>query len=286
MTMKIDKILNNNVAISHNEMNQEIVVMGKGLVFQKKEGCSIDPSKIEKTFILENKGISSQIAELLKGIPEIYLELSYNIIALAKDKLPHKLDDYLYVALFDHLSFAVERHGKGLDLKNPLLWEIRKYYREEFNIALEALEMINETLDIELPEDEAASIALHLVNSQLSGESMAETVKMTNMVNDILNIVKYYFQMDLDEDSINYDRFLTHLRFFAMRYVRQEKIENSYDNFLYEQIQKNYYKAYRCTKRISTYIEKHYDWHLSKDEMLYLTLHIQRLTNRNESGLK
>src|SRR5699024_10343070 len=153
----------------------------------------------------------------------------YNIIALAKDKLPHKLDDYLYVALLDHLSFAVERHGKGLDLKNPLLWEIRKYYREEFNIALEALEMINETLDIELPEDEAASIALHLVNSQLSGESMAKTVQVTGMVNDILNIVKYYFQMDLDEDSVNYERFLTHLRFFATRFIRKEKLKDTYD---------------------------------------------------------
>src|SRR5699024_4561389 len=167
--MKIKKVLNNNVAISHNELNQEFVVMGKGLAFQKKPGEPIDPTKIEKTFILENKDISNKIAELLKDIPEIYLELAYRIIDLAKAKLPHKLDDYLYVALIDHLSFAVERHKRGLDLKNALLWEIRKYYKREFQISLEALDIINNELDIELPKDEAASIALHLVNSQLSG---------------------------------------------------------------------------------------------------------------------
>src|SRR5699024_1678615 len=118
--MKIKKILNNNVAITHNELNQEIIVMGLGLAFQKKEGSKIDPRKIEKTFILENKGVSNKIAELLKDIPGIYLELAHQIIELARTSLPYQLDDYLYVALIDHLSFAVERHNQGYDLKNEI----------------------------------------------------------------------------------------------------------------------------------------------------------------------
>ncbi|MCF3942887.1 BglG family transcription antiterminator LicT [Oceanobacillus alkalisoli] len=278
--MKIKKILNNNVALTYNEINQEVVVMGLGLAFQKKEGDSIDPEKIEKTFILEHKGVSNKIAELLKEIPEIYLELAHQIIELAKSKLSYSLDDYLYVALIDHLSFAVERHKLGYDLKNALLWEIRKYYKEEYKIALEALDIINQELTIELPEDEAASIALHFVNSQLSGENMTKTVQVTEMVNDILNIVKYYFQMDLDEDSVNYERFLTHLRFFAMRFIRKEKLEDTYDEFLYEQIKLKYDKAYQCAERIASYIKKDYNWSISHDEILYLTLHIHRLTNR------
>lgn len=278
--MKIKKILNNNVAISDNEFNQEIVVMGKGLVFRKRIGSSIDPAKIEKTFVLENKGISIKIAELLEDIPEIYLELAYKVITLAKDNLPYKLNDYLYVALIDHLNFAVERHKRGLDLKNPLLWEIRKYYKQEFLISLEALELINKELEITLPEDEAASIALHLVNSQLSGENIATMIQVTEMVNDILNIVKYYFQMELDQESVNYERFLTHLRFFAIRFIRKEKAQNTYDDFLYEQIKLKYNEAFRCTKRIADYLKNYYDWTISQDETLYLTLHIHRLSNR------
>ncbi|WP_440896498.1 BglG family transcription antiterminator LicT [Amphibacillus sp. Q70] len=279
--MKIKKILNNNVAISDNELNQEIVVMGKGLVFQKKIGSSIDPTKIEKTFVLESKGISTKIAELLEDIPEIYLELTFKVITLAKDKLPYKLNDYLYVALLDHLNFAVERHRRGLDLKNPLLWEIRKYYKQEFLISLEALELINKKLEMTLPEDEAASIALHLVNSQLSGENVATTIQVTEMVNDILNIVKYYFQMEFDEESINYERFLTHLRFFAIRFIRKEKAQNTYDDFLYEQIKLKYNEAFRCTRRIADYLKDYHDWIISQDEILYLTLHIHRLSNRD-----
>src|SRR5699024_8895937 len=202
--MKIKKILNNNVAISHNELNREIIVIGKGLAFQKKEGTPLNPDKIDKTFVLDNKGVSNKIAELLKDIPEIYLDLSHRIISAAKKEIPYQLDEYLYVALIDHLSFAVERHKQGLELKNALLWEIRKYYKQEFQVSLEALGMINEELDTDLPEDEAASIALHFVNSQISGEDMFKTIQMTEMVNDILNIIKYYFQMDLGKESISY----------------------------------------------------------------------------------
>src|SRR5699024_11258474 len=105
--MKIKKILNNNVAITHNEFNQEIVVMGLGLAFQKKEGSKIDPKKIEKTFILENKGVSNKIAELLKDIPEIYLELSHKIIALTKSNISYKIIKYYYVDIIDSFNFNV-----------------------------------------------------------------------------------------------------------------------------------------------------------------------------------
>src|SRR5699024_12357216 len=98
--MKIKKILNNNVAITHNEFNQEIVVMGLGLAFQKKEGSKIDPKKIEKTFILENKGVSNKIAELLKDITELYLELAHQIIVLAKSNLEYIIYDLLIVDVF------------------------------------------------------------------------------------------------------------------------------------------------------------------------------------------
>ncbi|MFD2508866.1 CAT RNA binding domain-containing protein [Halalkalibacter alkalisediminis] len=34
--MKIKKVFNNNVVIANNQQNQEVVVMGRGLAFQKR----------------------------------------------------------------------------------------------------------------------------------------------------------------------------------------------------------------------------------------------------------
>jgi beta-glucoside operon transcriptional antiterminator len=280
--MEIKKILNNNVVVSENESNQEIVVMGRGLAFQKKVGQTIDPTQIEKTFVLENHGIAEKLAKLLRDTSEKYLNISARIIDYAQTRVPYKLDEYLYVALTDHISFAITRSKQGIDLKNPLLWEIRKYYKQEFQVGLKAIEFIEKETGVALGEEEAASIALHLVNSQISGENMAAAVQITEMVNTILNIVKYHFKMELDEESVNYERFLTHLRFFAIRFVRKEKLEESADQFFFEQIQLKYPDAFACTKKIVTYLQNQFNLSLTMDEQIYLTVHIHRVSNRHK----
>lgn len=280
--MEIKKVLNNNVILSEDANNQEIVVMGRGLAFQKKIGDMVDLSKVEKTFVLEKQGISDKLADLLADASELYLDIAYKILTYAKSQLSYKLDDYLYVALTDHLSFAISRHKQGIELKNALLWEIRKYYKQEFKVALKALEIIESETNVKLGEDEAASIALHLVNSQLTGENVEAAVHVTKMVNSILSIVKYHYNMTLDETSINYERFLTHLRFFALRYLRKEKTEEESDAFLFEQVKNKYDNAYLCTEKIANFVEKTYQWEITNDDKIYLIIHIQRVTNRHE----
>lgn len=51
-----------------------------------------------------------------------------------------------------------------------------------------------------MDENEAASIAMHLVNSQVSGEGLESISKVVTTVNDILTIVKYHFNVTLDEN--------------------------------------------------------------------------------------
>lgn len=49
------KIFNNNVVLTQNDNHVEIVVMGRGLAFQKKVGEEIEGSKVEKTFVIHSK---------------------------------------------------------------------------------------------------------------------------------------------------------------------------------------------------------------------------------------
>ncbi|SDJ98611.1 BglG family transcription antiterminator LicT [Sediminibacillus albus] len=281
--MKIKKVLNNNVVITENEQQQELVVMGRGLSFQKKVGQSVDESKIEKTFVLQNTGTSEKLVQLLKYTSEKYLDIASEILEYAQAELPYKLDEYLYVALTDHISFALSRQKQGIQLKNNLLYEIRKYYNREYEIGVKSLGIIEEHTGIRLDEDEAGSIALHLVNSQISGDNMETAVQVTGMVNNILNIVKYHYQMKLDDASINYERFITHLRYFSIRFIRKEKMEDTVDDFMFEQVQRKYEKAYACTEKINIYLNKNFNWSLSRDEQVYLTVHIHRVTYRQQN---
>ncbi|MFD2707150.1 BglG family transcription antiterminator LicT [Salibacterium lacus] len=279
--MKIKKVYNNNVILTENEQGQEMVVMGRGLAFGQQKGDVVHDDKVEKTFVLEDHAVSEKLAELLKDVPEKFLELSEQIISMAKQELGVKLDDYLYVALTDHLNFALHRHKQGLRLQNALSWEIRKYYRAEFDVALKALDIIREETGMELEEDEAASITLHLVNSQMSGEKLDSIVQVVTIVNDLLTIVKYHFGIELDEKSLNYERFVTHLRFFAWRLIRNERASyDTGDDFLFNQVKQQYRQAYECSRKMAAYVENTYEWTVSKDEMIYLTVHVHRVTSR------
>ena len=63
--MKISKVLNNNVVITTDEKQNEIIVMGRGIAFKKKVGDDISGQTIDKVYRLENRTIASQFQELL-----------------------------------------------------------------------------------------------------------------------------------------------------------------------------------------------------------------------------
>lgn len=277
--MIINKVLNNNVVTIISENGEEAVVMGRGLAFQKKKGDEIDESKIEKIFVLENKSINEKLLTLVNDIPAKYLEVTEEIIKYAENKLNTKLNENIYLTLTDHISFAISRFEKNLEIKNAMLWDIKRLHRDEFEIGIHALKIIKEYLYVELPEDEAASIAMHILNGELDQE-MPEIVDMIRLIEEILKMVKYHFNIEFDEESINYYRFVTHLKFFTQRLSSGRYYEDN-DNDLFDMIKLKYPKSYECTKRIEGFVKQKYNTQLTKEEMLYLIIHTARVVHEN-----
>lgn len=274
----ISKVINNNVVSAYDDEQHELVIMGRGIAFQKKSGDPIDEERIEKVFSIQNKDISEKFKTLLYDIPIEYMQVCEAIIDHARTTLNKNLNDSIYVTLTDHITFAIERHQKGMDIKNALLWEIKRLYKEEFMCGVEAIRIIQDKLNIHLPADEAGFIAMHIVNAELN-EEMPNVIQITKLIQDILNIVKYHFQIDLDEESLNYFRFVTHLKFFGQRLFNETQME--YQNeFLYEVVKEKNTAAFQCAEKINDYVQKEYNRSLIEDEMLYLTLHIDRVVKR------
>lgn len=272
------KIFNNNAILAKDLSKQEIVIMGRGVGFKKSVGDQVDENLIEKTFILKQKDASEKFKLLLEDIPTEHVSLCYDIIEYAKNMLSVELNDYIYITLTDHISYALKLFDEGLNRPNALIWEIKKFYPKEFEIGLKALDLIQSETNKKLPEDEAGNIALHLINAQTnnSGNKVEDIAHQTKMIQDILNIIKYTYNIALNEKSLNYERFVTHLRFFFQRLSKNEKMEKEEDDFLLKQVKTKYKKAYECMLKIQKYLEKE----LSDEEQLYLTIHIQRVTQR------
>ncbi|QZY85472.1 BglG family transcription antiterminator LicT [Exiguobacterium acetylicum] len=273
--MIIHQIFNNNVISVFDEAGRERVVMGKGIGFKRNSGQTILASDVEKVFYLDDAGNHERFKLLLQEIPEEIIVLTDDIVTIAKLTLGKKLNELVYIALADHLHFALERHEKGLEIKNVLLWEIKRLYQDEFNVGLQALELVEEKFNIVLPEDEAAYIALHIVNAELN-EEMPNIVSMTKVIQEVLNLVKYHFALEWDENALAYHRFVTHLKFFAQRLVTRTEYEGD-ESALFDLVKMQYPKSYVCTEKIGSFIQTKYDYRLTDEEKLYLTVHITRL---------
>ena len=276
--MKVVKVINNNLIKSFDENGNETLVMGCGLGFKKTPGDQVDEKLIERIYTCNDRDNSNQLMKLLKKIPLENIQVTNQIISFAKASLGKKLNENVYITLADHISFALERQKDGVVIRNALLWEIKKFYNHEFLVGKESLSIIKNRLGITLPEDEAGFIALHLVNALMDDISIEKTTDMTKMIEKILNIIKYHFNLELDEYSIHYERFITHLKFFAQR-IFSETIISDDDTKFIEILKKQYKKEYECTMKVRDFIKQEYGCEITEDEMIYLTIHIKRITN-------
>lgn len=279
--MIINKILNNNVIISLDENNNEVIAMGKGIAYKKKCGEEVLDEQIDKIFTVSSKEMSNKFQEILEVIPLEHMRLSNEIINYAKESLGKKLNDSIYISLADHIYTSIQRFSDGIVVKNALLWETKRFYKDEFIIGMKALDMIEEKFKVRLSNDEAGFIALHIVNAQLD-ENLPVVQEITKVMNEITNIVKYNFNITFDEDSVYYYRFISHLKFFAQRLFNGKEYRDKNDDGLLDVIKVKYSDSYKCVKKISNFIKDKYFYDLSSEEMLYLTIHIEKIVQETK----
>lgn len=284
--MIIKRILTNNAVVIDDENQQEKIVCGKGIAFKKRPGMEIDEISINQTFILEGGGEYSRFEQLLKDVPLEYLELSSEIINMAKLEFAKKFKDNVIITLSDHLYVAIKRCREGMTISNPLLWDIKNFYEIEYDIGLRALELIKNKFHIQLPNDEAGFIVLHIVNVELDEDNMDHIFQVTKVIQEIMTIVKYHFHAEFDTSNVYYYRFITHLKFFALRLLKDNQFNEDEENELLDVVKDKYCTSYECVLKIKDFLEKKYNYTLQEDEIVYLTIHVHRVVHKTKGGMK
>ena len=272
----IEKVINNNIISAYEKSGAEVIVMGRGIGFKKKQGEVVPADQISKIFRIKSRTLTEQFKELLANMPLERVRISDEIISHAKDHLKLKLNQSIYVTLTDHINFAIERVSQGIEPQNALLWEIKRFYPQEFQLGIYALELIQDRLDILLPEDEAGFIALHFVNAEY-GTDIRDAVKFPDQMQAIVDIVERDLGILLDESSLHYERFMTHIKFLIQRIYRKELL-SSEDRELSLMMQRKYPREYQCSVKVAEYIMQATGCRLSEEEIMYLSVHIRRVT--------
>lgn len=276
--MVIKKIYNNNVLlVLDKKTNKELVVTGCGIGFKKSKGDLVELDKIEKKFLIQDDSFEEKINDLSKNVSDEIFNLTSQIIEYSEKVLENDLDEYVYISLTDHIYFALKRYNENMVIKNELLTEIRKIYKKEYEIGSWAVNYINEKMNVNLDLNEAGFIAMHIINAN-QRKSFTESKLIMEIVNDALFTIKDFFDIEFIYEDINYDRLLTHLKFFARRLIDNKENNESKESELLNIIKIQYQNYYNCANKIKENLAKKYNYNsINEDEILYLTLHINRV---------
>ncbi|PQP81504.1 hypothetical protein C0Q44_17430 [Paenibacillus sp. PCH8] len=281
--MKFKKSLNNNIALAEDTDGCEVIVIGTGVGFKKVKGQTIDREHIQKTFRIGANDKYQRMEQFFNDIPLQVIDITDQIIETGQKRIGKKLHDSILLTLADHIHFALERLKTGMDIQNPLHWDIRHLYPVEYGAGEQAVNLINEAFHVSLSHSEASSIALHFVNAQFDSGSMNQTIKITKMINDILEIMSHHFEIAPDQESVNYSRFVTHLRYFIVRQLNREVLSFKDQHFLYDVLSERYPSSCQCAQKIKEFMEHQYKFIITPDEMVYLMIHIERVTTHPDA---
>ncbi|MCU9615347.1 transcription antiterminator [Caldibacillus lycopersici] len=273
----VKKALNNNVLIAEHELYNEVVLIGKGIGFNRKAGDLLEPSLVEKMFILKDKREQEQYKQLLPQMDEAIFDTIVEAFEIIQKRTQSMLNEHIHVSLTDHLLFSVHRFMKGMSIKNPFLMETKTLYPMEFEVAQEVVDIVNQSLHINLPIDEVGFITLH-IHSALTDKELSEVNRHSKLVSELIDIIEQELHLQIDKESIDYMRLIRHLRFAIERVKRGEMLgENPKIALL---LQMEYPICYNLSWKLIKIMQNTLKRPVDNAEAVYLTMHLQRIQNK------
>ncbi|OEH94337.1 glucose PTS transporter transcription antiterminator GlcT [Bacillus solimangrovi] len=276
-TLTIKKVLNNNVLIAGHPSHEEVVLIGKGIGFGKKQGNPVEINEVEKVYALENEQEQEQYKRLLPQIDEHFILVMNDIIHYIDEKVSGKLNEHIHVALTDHLSFAIKRHEQGLDLHNPFIIETETLYPEEYRIAEHVIDMLNERMGVDLSEGEIGFVALHIYSAR-SNIHLSKVNQHSLLINQLIQLIEENFKIKLDHDSVDYLRLVRHLHSTIERVTNGEKVEEPKKFALL--LKEEYPVCYNLSWKLIKVMQQFLNEKVYEAEAVYLTMHLQRIHNK------
>lgn len=276
--MQILKVMNNSLVLAINDSGNECILMGKGIGYKKSIGHDILEGEVEKTFILKDKTMLRNFVQLASELDDIYFNIVKETIEYAIQEFEIDVMDYLYLSLSDHIAFVVSRLKEGHFGEKFNYIEVVKYHKNEYAVGKFAVNLINQTLGVKLPESEASAIGLHFVNARMNSKSYNKEIKVVKLVDNIEAIVQRKTNMIFERDSLSYSRFITHLKYFAERIIDHQIFEDKESDVLYDQLMQTMTHENEIIESIDHFVNKKHKVKITKQEKIYLIIHINRIS--------
>ena len=274
--MRATRVLNNNAVLVEDDSGGTAVVLGRAIGYGKRPGDTIDPDAVSERFVPDSATSVDRLAAFLSDVPLEIVRVAREAAELATAQLSVRMSQALVLPMADHLAFAIERSREGEELDYPLRWEVAQLYPRELELGRATLHLVRRRLGVDLPEDEAVAIAMHLVNAQFATAGLGRTLEMTTQLSRILGVIELTMGISIDRGGMAATRFVTHLRYLFVRLSSGAQFVGEASG-VRAAVQAAHPQSFLCAERIR-YLLSVGDQRPTDDEVTYLALHIARLT--------
>ncbi|RIU92663.1 glucose PTS transporter transcription antiterminator GlcT [Oceanobacillus picturae] len=274
---KVVKALNNNVLIALDDNQQEVVIIGKGIGFNKSKDSIIPENTVEKLFVLRNEKAQEHYKSLIPDLDENTLNTIISSIEIIRRRTRTILSEKVHVALTDHILFATTRLLNGMAIKNPFLTETKALYPFEYEVAAEVVEFINHSMQIDLPEGEIGFIALH-VHSAITDKAVSDVNRYSKLIIQLIEMIEVQLRVTIDREGMEYARLLRHLRYTIERVLNDEIVQEP--EKIASLLKSEYPTCYNLSWKIIKIMQQTLKKPVYEAEAVYLTMHLQRLITK------
>ena len=274
--MRAVRRINNNAAICVDGKGHELVALGRGIGFGTlpKEVALAD---IDRTFY----GIDEKYLGLVGELPDEVLTFSAQLADVCRATLSYELSPNLPITLADHVAFMVKRAREHMVVQMPLAYDVQQAHPAEYKLGEMAVRGAQKTFRVRLPKGEAVGVALSIVNSALTqSERTARRERAAaELLEQVTRLVEGEMGIAVDRESFDYARFATHVQYLIDRVMAGTPIETQ-NEALYDEGVASFPQAAHCAQKAGTLIEGCLGGELTKEEQLYLMLHVNRISER------
>lgn len=273
--MKAIQKINNNVAICIDEDGHELIAIGRGIGFLKMPH-DIALKDIQETYY----NVNPIYYDAIKEIPNQIIQIAVQIVNYLRANSDRILNPNLTFTLADHINFAIEQRKNGNYMSFSSVHDIEYLHPTEYQAGVLGVKVVAKELKIQLGKEQAYGIAFHILNSEASLGKESDPLNLDNVSEVICKEIESYYHLSMPRNDFNYSRFLTHVQYMIERHKNNITVDGNNESML-KDLADEYPEVYECTNRIADALDREFDWKLSREEKLYLMLHVNRLTSRH-----
>lgn len=275
--MKAIRVFNNNAVSAVMPDGREAIVLGKGIGFHKRPGDTVEEHCIEKVYYVQDE-MQTKFLQMLQNVEPNVMQAAEQILDMAEND-GFSMSNQATISLIDHISFAIERQKKGIALPNLLLNETQLLYEKEYELGRRSLKIIENCCGVELPEDEAGYIAMHLVAISVDRNAAYGFLKF---VKGALDIVKETYGIPFDQNSIDVMRLTIHLKFLMQRIQQEGTWEDEEEDPMYAQLLSRDPRHRICLDRMEEFIRQSTGYTIGNQEKFYILIHLTKILKHGE----